>query len=66
MYGIDVERLDGRQQHRRDDDDGGHAMLFKDKNGNLKISYHSPNTTGLERLTIKDVVIENNKVRIIE
>ena len=47
-------------------DDGGHAMLFKDKNGNLKISYHSPNTTGLERLTIKDVVIENNKVRIIE
>lgn len=48
------------------DDDGGHAMLFRDKNGILKISYHSPNTTGLERLTIKDVAIENNKVRIIE
>ena len=26
MYGIDVERLDGRQQHRRDDDDGGHGI----------------------------------------
>jgi len=47
-------------------DDGGHAMLFRDKNGEMKISYHSPNTTGLERLTIKDVVIENNKVKIIE
>lgn len=44
----------------------GTAMLFRDKNGILKISYHSPNTTGLERLTIKDVAIENNKVRIIE
>lgn len=47
-------------------DDGGHAMLFIDKEGNRKISYHSPNTTGLETLTIRNVVIENNRVRIIE
>lgn len=26
------------------DDDGGHAMLFKDLKRNLKISYHAPNT----------------------
>ena len=26
------------------DDDGGHAMIFKDLKGNLKISYHAPNS----------------------
>ncbi len=40
-------------------DRGGHAMLFNDLNGKLKISYHSPNS-GPERITIKDVHITND------
>lgn len=40
-------------------DRGGHAMLFTDLNGKLKISYHSPNS-GPERITIKDVHITND------
>lgn len=31
------------------DDDGGHGMLFNDKDGNLWLTYHSPNQTDYER-----------------
>lgn len=47
------------------DDSGGHAMLFNDFEGNLKISYHAPNSNPNERMAIKDVVIENNKIKIV-
>lgn len=40
-------------------DRGGHAMLFNDIDGKLKISYHSPNA-GPERITIKDVHITDD------
>lgn len=35
-------------------DNGGHAMLFKDFDGNLRISYHSPNSK-TEKMIIKIV-----------
>lgn len=35
-------------------DNGGHAMLFKDFDGNLRISYHSPNSK-TEKMIIKNV-----------
>ncbi|MFT3904217.1 MAG: glycoside hydrolase family 43 protein [Niabella sp.] len=44
-------------------DDGGHGMLFKAKNGGLKISYHAPNSR-TEKLTIKSARIENGILRI--
>ena len=31
------------------DDDGGHGMLFKDKDGQLWLTFHTPNQTGFER-----------------
>ena len=45
------------------DDDGGHAMLFRDLQGKLKISYHAPNSY-TERCIIRNVHI-NNENRII-
>lgn len=44
-------------------DNGGHAMLFKDLNGKLRISYHSPNNANW-KLTIKDASFENNILKI--
>ncbi len=41
-------------------DNGGHQMVFRDLNGNLKMSFHSPNEAG-STLTIKDAVIKNGK-----
>lgn len=47
-------------------DDGGHAMIFRDFDGNLKISYHSPNTPGgSERLTIHSIIDNNGELSII-
>lgn len=43
------------------DDDGGHAMLFKDMKGRLMISYHSPNSN-VERPVIKQVYINNGEL----
>ena len=42
-------------------DDGGHAMLFKDFKGRLMISYHSPNSN-TERPNIKQVYINNGEL----
>lgn len=39
-------------------DDGGHAMIFEDLDGNLRISYHSPNS-GNETATIKRISIDD-------
>lgn len=44
---------------------GGHQMIFEDLEGNLKISFHSPNEGG-SHLVIKDIKIENGKFLPIE
>ncbi|NDV93975.1 glycosyl hydrolase family 43 [Dysgonomonas sp. 521] len=44
-------------------DNGGHAMLFKDFDNNLMISYHSPND-GPAKVMIKPVKTENGKLKI--
>lgn len=44
-------------------DNGGHAMLFRDFNNQLKISYHSPNNPN-SKLTIYNVLINNQQIRI--
>lgn len=49
-------------------DDGGHAMIFKDFEGNWKISYHSPNSNMemvSERVTIKSVSFNGGKLTIV-
>jgi len=40
--------------------DGGHAMVFRDLDNNLKMAYHSPNS-GSERVQISDVSIKDGK-----
>jgi beta-xylosidase len=45
-------------------DDGGHAMLFKSLDGKLKISYHLPNTYP-NYVTIYDVEVFEDNVTII-
>lgn len=45
-------------------DNGGHAMLFKDFDGKLRISYHSPNNNANWRVTLKEVSLENNVIKI--
>lgn len=41
---------------------GGHAMVFEDLEGNLKIAFHSPNSPeGKERVTISDIEVKNGK-----
>lgn len=42
-------------------DDGGHAMLFKDLNGKLKIAYHAPNSKNW-RVSIKGVTLQGKKL----
>lgn len=50
-------------------DDGGHAMIFKDLDGNLRISYHSPNSYVSEdsqpTITIKNVTIQDGKIVLL-
>lgn len=41
---------------------GGHGMVFEDLEGNLKISFHLPNSpSGSERVTIRDIEIKDGK-----
>lgn len=47
------------------DDDGGHAMLFKDFSGQLKISYHAPNSQ-TERPVIYTVSENNGRLAIMK
>ena len=46
------------------EDDGGHGMLFKDFEGNLKLSLHLPNKQN-EHLEIFDVLEENGNLSVI-
>lgn len=45
--------------------DGGHQMVFEDLEGNLKISFHSPNGRG-SRLVIKDIRIKDGAFQPVE
>ncbi len=47
------------------DNNGGHAMLFADFDGQMHISYHSPNDGGPARIMIEPVKYENGKLSII-
>jgi sucrose-6-phosphate hydrolase SacC (GH32 family) len=50
-------------------DDGGHAMVFKDLKGHLRVSYHSPNSYLSENvrptMTIKNALIKNGKIMLL-
>jgi hypothetical protein len=47
------------------DDNGGHAMIFRDLKGKLRISYHSPNIpSGQERITIHTLLDNNGAISI--
>lgn len=48
------------------DDNGGHAMLFYDLAGKLRISYHAPNNTPQERLKIYEVKDEQGQLTILK
>ena len=41
------------------DDDGGHGMIFKALNGDLKLTLHCPNKTDYERPVFFDIKEEN-------
>ena len=49
--------------------DGGHAMLFKDKNGEMRIAFHSPNHKSddgqFERMVIRKVIEKDGALQII-
>ena len=56
-------KIDGEWVHfprALNDDDGGHAMVFKTFSGDTKISYHSPNSKN-ETLTIRDFGFKDGK-----
>ncbi|WP_341838638.1 family 43 glycosylhydrolase [Chitinophaga pollutisoli] len=73
-YAIGVARSASGQLHgpwRHDPeplntDDGGHSMLFRDFNGQLRISYHAPNTAPDTRVRIYSVEEHNGKLNIIQ
>lgn len=44
-------------------EDGGHGMIFRDLNGHLKMTIHSPNVQPLERPVIYDLTEENGRLR---
>jgi arabinan endo-1,5-alpha-L-arabinosidase len=46
------------------DDHGGHAMLFNDLDGKLKMSYHSPNSGAKARVKIVDIQERDGLLKI--
>ena len=44
--------------------DGGHGMVFQDKNGEFLFTYHSPNSSrdGIESVKIRKITEENNSL----
>lgn len=48
------------------DNNGGHAMLFTDFDGQMRISYHSPNDGAPAKITIQPVKYENGKLTIVK
>jgi hypothetical protein len=62
-------RLEGPWRHDAEPlntDDGGHAMLFRDFDGQLRISYHAPNTAPHTRVRIYGVEEHNGKLKIVQ
>ncbi len=62
----DNGKLFGKWKHAEqplNNDDGGHAMIFKTFDGKTKISYHAPNKFP-EKLVIKDFEVKNGKAEI--
>lgn len=45
-------------------DDGGHGMIFEDKEGDKKFTLHTPNTRGLERAKIFDLIEKDDKISL--
>lgn len=59
--------IDGNWQHSNDfifNNDGGHGMIFKDFQGNLKFIMHKPNENPKERPNIFDIEIKNKSIRL--
>ena len=48
------------------DDDGGHGMIFKDLNGNLKLTLHCPNISLKEKPVFFDLKETENSLEIIK
>ena len=48
------------------DEDGGHAMLFRTFNGELKLAIHSPNKSPYERPVFLSIVEKNNSLVVIK
>lgn len=65
-------KIDGEWHHssrplyQRDEDigelEGGHSMIFTDKDGTLKMAFHSPNTSEYERLKIVEIEDKGNYI----
>ncbi|MDR0426078.1 MAG: family 43 glycosylhydrolase [Clostridiales bacterium] len=47
------------------DRDGGHSMIFHDKSGKMKFTFHSPNDIPGERAVIVDIIEKNNDLFVI-
>lgn len=47
------------------DDDGGHGMLFKDFDGNLQLTYHTPNKSGFEHPYFVKVKDTGERIEIL-
>ncbi|WP_099466648.1 glycoside hydrolase family 43 protein [Konateibacter massiliensis] len=47
-------------------ENGGHGMMFEDKEGNLKYALHFPNDKYKERPLFQDIVVKNNKIELKE
>ena len=60
-----ADHLFGEWKHSSNllfDGNGGHGMIFKDLEENLKLSIHQPNTVELERARFFDIVIKNREL----
>lgn len=72
-YAIGVTRSDNGQLSGKwthdtaplNNDDGGHAMIFKDIQGRLMISYHAPNTHPTYAV-IKELTDDNGHLTIVQ
>jgi len=62
----DNGRLDGRwlPQNLLFEQDGGHGMIFRDFDGNLRLSLHHPNSSP-ERLTLFRLKEENGTLQVV-
>jgi len=65
----DNGEIDGKwiEQKSLFEENGGHGMLFKDLNGNLKLSLHYPNSPrGTERAFFYNIKEENGNLSVVD